>query len=131
LHQKRADLRLVGTPAGDIDDIGGFDVGGFDWLTVDQANQRPQHEIDADDEGCGEDGVAPSETSVLVRNPARRCRHWRSKPMTPPSSKAVIRSSASFSNAGSNIGGIGYSPSPAFASRLIIETHFKDRDPVH
>ena len=34
-------------------------------------------------------------------------------------------------NAGSNIGGIGYSPSPAFASRLIIETHFKDRDPVH
>jgi hypothetical protein len=54
--------------------------------------------------------AAPSETSVLVRNPAMRWRHWRSKPMTPPSRTAMMRSNASFSNAGSNIGGIDTSP---------------------
>jgi len=36
LHQKRADSRLVGALARDIDDIRGFNVGGFDRLTADR-----------------------------------------------------------------------------------------------
>lgn len=76
LHQKRADLRLVGAQASDIYDIGDFDLGGLDRLAVDQPDQGPQHEIDADNETGGEDGVAPiagaGQQTASGRTPKRR-----------------------------------------------------------
>ena len=183
LHQKRADLRLLGRAAGDGHDIGRFDFRGFQRLAVDQSDQRPQHEVDAGDEPGGEDGAAPmagadqqsnragtpksrrrvqaahvdaflpnhpgakkayagddlgcdprrtvsvnwlsnttkiaapSETSVLVRNPARRWRHCRSKPIAPPSRTAMIRLRAWFSGTRDRISASILFDSEPFARR--------------
>jgi hypothetical protein len=57
LQQQRADVRLVGTTAGDGNEISDRELGRHKRLPIDEAHDRPQEKIDEDDESSGHDSV--------------------------------------------------------------------------